>query len=514
MASDANSTTDQGLRKNSLGLIECAVMSAAFMGPASVIFFSTSFNATFSGAAFPLSFLIAMIASLLIANTVAQFARKIASAGAFFSYTTAGLGATAGFLVGWMVVFAYAAFEPGAYGLFGSFISDVINDLAGVSIHWWIIALATGALVTTLSMLGVLESLRAGLLFLIFEACCILLIVGVIFANGASPNELSLEPFNPHNSPTGWSGIFLGAIWGMFGFIGFEGATTLGEETRMARKRIPLAVVGTVIVVGLFYVLTTYSESVAFGTDAAGVKNLTESANPWVTIADHYLGTPGKILVYIAGTTGILGVWIAIHNAVTRVMYGMGRSGVLPRALAYTHPKYRTPWVAIAVEEVIAVTLVLWIGLSDGPLSVYGYLGVLGTIGVMFVYGFLAIGVGRMYWRDYRSEFNAFLHVILPVSSLGLIGVMLWKNVTASTVHPYNLLPWIAAGYLLVGFGVAIYLNKRKPGVMTALAEEFSDHGSDDADAAHEAPHPSPRVAPGRAGDNLALPNEQTGADL
>lgn len=510
MAPVANTANDQGLRENSLGLIECAVMSAAFMGPASVIFFSTSFNATFSGAAFPLSFLIAMIASLLIANTVAQFARKMASAGAFFSYTTAGLGAPAGFLVGWMVIFAYASFEPGAYGLFGNFISNVIGDLTGASIQWWVIALAAGALVTTLSMLGVLESLRAGLLFLVFEACCILLIVGVILANRASPNELSLEPFNPHNSPTGWSGIFLGAIWGMFGFIGFEGATTLGEETHLARKRIPLAVVGTVIVVGLFYVLATYTQSVAFGTDAAGVKALTESGNPWVTIADRYLGAPGKILVYIAGTTGILGVWIAIHNAVTRVMYGMGRSGVLPKILAYTHPKYRTPWVAIVVEEVIAVTLVLWVGLSDGPLSVYGYLGVLGTIGVMFVYGFLAVGVGRMYWRDYRAEFSMVLHVLLPIGSLGLIGVMLWENVTATNEYPYNLLPWIAAGYLLIGIGIAVYLRTKKPGVMKALAEEFSDHGSD---AVLDTPQHSSRRAASADG-SFALLNPTPEEDL
>jgi amino acid transporter len=472
---------DKGLRKNSLGLMECAVMSAAFMGPASVIFFSTSFNARFAGAAFPLAFLVAMIATLLIASTVAQFARKMASAGSFFSYTTAGLGVTAGFLVGWMVIFAYATFEAASYGLFANFFTGVIADLADVGIAWWVVALVGGAIVTTLSLLGVLESLRVGLLFLIFEACLILLIVGVIFFNGASPNELSLEPFKPSNSPTGWDGIFLGAIWGMFGFIGFEGATTLGEEARAPRKTIPLAVIGTVVVVGVFYVLATYAQSVAWGTSPEQVKALIESGEPWVVIATHYLGTTGKILVYLAATSGILGVWIAIHNAVTRVLYGMGRSGVLPKALAYTHPKYRTPWVAIAVEEVIAVTLVLWIGLaSDGPLSVYGYMGILGTIGVMFVYGFLAVAVGRFYWRDYRGEFSVLLHAILPIASMGLIGVMLWKNVTSSSGFPYNILPWIAVVYLLVGIATAIYLNTKRPGTMSAVAAEFSEHGVDE----------------------------------
>lgn len=472
MATVARSTTDRGLRKNSLGLIECAVMSAAFMGPASVIFFSTSFNASFSGSAFPLSFMIAMVAALLIANTVAQYARKIASAGAFFSYATAGLGPTAGFLVGWMIVFAYAAFEPGAYGLFGSFIEGILED-SGIGLPWWVIALVAGTLVTTLSLLGILESLKTGLLFLIFEACCILLIVGFIFGNGAAQNELTLEPFNPENSPTGWNGIFLGAIWGMFGFIGFEGATTLGEEARMARKKIPMAVIGAVVVVGLFYVLVTYAQSTAWGTSPAQVATLIQSGQPWTVIAEDYLGWPGKILVYIAGVSGILGVWIAIHNAVVRVMYGMGRSGVLPKALNWTHPRFRTPWVAIICEEVIAVTAVLWIGLNDGPLSVYGYTGVLGTIGVMFVYGILAVGVGRFYWRNHRSEFNILLHLILPLGSLVLIALMLWNNVTASTEFPFNVLPYIAGAYFLVGIGVAVFL-KGRPGVMSSLAAEFA----------------------------------------
>jgi amino acid transporter len=413
-----------------------------------------------------------MIASLLIANSVAQYARKMASAGAFYTYTVAALGPVAGFLAGWMVLFGYAVFEPSSYGIFGNYVQSIFAS-EGIHVSWWVFALGAGAVITALSIFGILESLRVGLVFLIFEAVTVLVIVAFIFGHHAAPHHLSLAPFKPSSSPTGWHGIFLGAVWGMFGFIGFEGSATLGEETRLARRFIPIAVIGTVVVVGLYYILVTYAESVAWGTSATAAKHLAASGEPWVILASRYLGTWGRVLVYVAGTTSILGVWIAIHNSVIRIAYGMGRSGVLPRQLGRTHRRFRTPWVAILVEEAIAVAIVVWVGIQSGPLNIYGYTGVLGTLGVMVMYALINVGIGRFYWLHFRKDFNIFVHALIPAGGLVFIVIMEYEEVVSNTAGPYRWFPYLTGGYLLLGLLIALWYRIRRPALLASVATEL-----------------------------------------
>eukprot|EP01035_Chromulina_nebulosa_P068440 gene68440-93785_t len=83
----------------------------------------------------------------------------------------------------------------------------------------------------------------------------------------------------------GWSGIGLALVFTVLSFAGFESATTLAEETRNPLRAIPLAVLGTVLFAGIFYVFAAYAEVVGYGAEGNAI--LCETVHPLSTLAEH-----------------------------------------------------------------------------------------------------------------------------------------------------------------------------------------------------------------------------------
>ena len=113
----------------------------------------------------------------------------------------------------------------------------------------------------------------------------------VIAKGGASGN--SLEPFNPSNSLGGQHGFWIAVVYTIFAFTGFESAATLGEEVKRPRRTIPLAVIGTVLAIGIFEVLMSYATVIGYGTSKHDVVTLTTSASPIPTPCDAAMPAPG-----------------------------------------------------------------------------------------------------------------------------------------------------------------------------------------------------------------------------
>src|SRR5262245_29057785 len=92
------------------------------MAPALAVVLNAPAAAPAAGGALPLVFLIAFVASLLVGNTVATFARLLPpSAGSFYGFASRGLGPAGGFAAGWLLAFGYAAFAPGLFTALGDF---------------------------------------------------------------------------------------------------------------------------------------------------------------------------------------------------------------------------------------------------------------------------------------------------------------------------------------------------------------------------------------------------------
>ena len=164
------------------------------------------------------------------------------------------LGPGGGFVTGWLLAFGYAAFAPGLFAAFGDFAADYSRSRLGIDLPWWAFSVAGLAVVMALSVRGIRAAVRVELVLLVVEMGVFLVLAAIVLFDAGGGR--ALEGFSVRASPTGWSGVGVGVVFGVLSFVGFDAAATLGEETRDARRIVPLAVGGTLAVCGLFYRVT------------------------------------------------------------------------------------------------------------------------------------------------------------------------------------------------------------------------------------------------------------------
>ena len=228
------------LRKDAITVIGAVVLSMAFMGPATSVFFNTQPAAGGAGYALPLALLLALIVCVLVASAIGAFAQKIPTAGFAYTFNTHGFGKRGGFMSGWILAFAYAMVGPMLLSAIGELSSQFLHTQLNLNIPWWIFTIAFALILWGIGMLGISRSATTALVFLVLEVGVMLALFATIFAKGGAQG-VTFAPFNPANALGGLSGLGIGLLWGILYFVGFESAGTLGEETRNARRSIPVA---------------------------------------------------------------------------------------------------------------------------------------------------------------------------------------------------------------------------------------------------------------------------------
>ncbi|MGN6088674.1 MAG: APC family permease [Actinomycetales bacterium] len=446
------------LKTGAVGVGGAVIMSAALMGPAVSVYFNPQLVAGFSGAAMPLVMLLSLIASLIVANGVRAMAAEAPSAGAFYTYVSRGLGPRSGFVTGVLMFVAYALLVPAELALIGVFTQDVLKDY-GVSIHWSIISIFFTALMLYLSWEGISSSLKTALALFTAEVAVILVLAVIVLAKGGA-HGLTPAPFNPGESPKGLSGLALGMVFGVLSFVGFEAAATLGEEVREPRRNVPRGILFSLLLVGGIYVFTTYAEMVGFGVDS--VDKLTGDTAPWTTLAATYAPWL-KLLISLAGISSIFAVTMNSHNGIARILFAMGREGMLPEALSRVHPKHRTPSVAILANTAFALLVTLVVGFAAGPFDTYAYLGSLLTLGIIPVYILTNAACIRWFSTVAANRRNVLSHIVLPVLGILVMFIPVYGLLWPVPDPPYNYFPYIIVAVIIVSALIANALGKRRP---------------------------------------------------
>jgi amino acid transporter len=459
------------LSGGSIGTGGAVVQSAALIGPAAGATAGMVFIASESGFASAFAMLVGMIFSLCLAFVIAEFARKLPAAGSFYTYLTQAFGPKVGFVTGVMLFGAYVLLLPFQLCFFGTFVSDYLGN-HGVHIDWqWFAAalvLFTGALVAS----GISPSLRVGLLFLGFEIVVFTVIALVIVVNGGDAG-LSLQPFNPGQSAQGFEGIIYGLVFAIFAFVGFESATTLGEEAHDAHRTIPRAVVVTTIVIGLFYTLLIYSGVVGFGLDKAGLQKLQTDGTPFATLAVKFAGSWLGTLSIIAVITSFIALNIVTVTAASRMIYSMGRDRMLPGWFSTVNAR-RAPARAVAAVTLFALVVPLVLGSIYAPGDVASWAAYIATLFFIAAYLLLVVGVVKFYREQHRSEFSPVRHGLVPLAGLIGVGIVTYGNVHPTPPSPLRYFIWATLATILAAIVVAVILERRNPDRLVSAGQLFA----------------------------------------
>lgn len=480
------------LEKNVLSVPNGIALAAAAMAPVIAVVLNAPAAGPVAGAALPLSFLLAFIACLFVGNSVVQFARRLPSAGSFYTFNSHGLGKTAGFFTGWLFWIGYAILSPGLFTALGAFAHDYVASTFNADVPWWVFSLVCMSIVVGLSVRSIKASVQVDLTLLIIEVFVFLLLAVIAIVRAGSNNTVTV--FTPSASPTGFSGVGLGVVFGILSFIGFDAAATLGEETRNPRRNVPLAVGGALIMVGVFYVFIMYALTVGYGlTNPANFQAFLSDPNPIVTLAHN--NTPWlQQIIDICALAGLFSCLLAIHNTTIRIIFSMGRDKVLPGWLGKVHSRWFSPYTAIIAQTIFTLVLGFGIGLWLGPgaTGAYGFTGAIGTVAIVIVYMMCNIALIRYFFR--LPERNWLLHIIIPILGVAALAYPLWAVAQPGQAYPYNLVPYIVIAWLVVGVITYVYFRTSAPEKLTALGSFLAeDSPSEDRlmleDATHSAHH-------------------------
>jgi amino acid transporter len=459
------------LHAGSIGVVAAIAASAAFIAPAVSVTAGNVFLAGFTGAASPLAYIVGTLVCIALAIVIVDFAKKLPSAGSFYTYLTRAFGARAGFVTGVLLFGAYVILLPLQAAFFGTFTSGVAAS-AGLHVPWQVWAIVLMAISTTCALVGARPSLRIGLVGVTFELALFTILSLVIVIKGGHTGN-SVQPFEFSHSFQGVPGILLATVYTIFGFVGFESATTLGEEAKNPRRTIPRAVLGTCIVIGVFYVLSSYAEVIGFGISPSGLHELQNNLTPFTSLSHAYIGGWYATLINIATISSFIALNIATVTCGSRMIFAMGRDGVLPRAFAKVNG-HRSPSVAALAVGMWGVLVPLVAGGIWGAENSASWFSYLATLLLVGAYAMLAVGVVRFYRRDYRSEFSWLRHGFVPLLALAGIGCVLYGNIHPLPPAPLRYFIYVAIAIAIGAYLVAACLDRRNPQLMREAGQLFA----------------------------------------
>ncbi|TDB96717.1 amino acid permease [Nonomuraea longispora] len=349
-----------------------------------------------AGPAVVVSFVLAAFTALLSALSYAELAGTIPVSGSSYSYAYATLGELVAWVCGWCLMLEYAVSVAAVSVGWGEYLNSFLRSLAGFTLPDAITrspgqdggvvnvtAILIVLLATWLLLHGASESARANAVFVLIKIAVLLFFCAVAFTAFRSGNLAPLAPM-------GVAGITAAASQVFFSYIGFDAASTAGEEAKNPRRDLPLAIVFSLAIVTLVYVLVALA--------AVGAMPWTEfdpdsTEASLAYIADLAMGAtwPG-LIVSFGAVIAIASVVLTVMYGQTRILFAMSRDGLIPRVFQKVDPRRQVP---VANTFIVALFISVLAGLV--PL---GQLAEATSIGTLFAFAIVNVGVLVLRYRS------------------------------------------------------------------------------------------------------------------
>jgi APA family basic amino acid/polyamine antiporter len=433
-------------------------------------------GAAVAGPAVILSFVLAAVACSFSALSYAELASSIPVAGSAYTYTYATLGEIVAWIIGWDLILEYgvsvAAIAVGWGGNLNAFLDSAFgvalpDAIAKSPEDGGILNLPAVFIVLAITLLlvrGVTESARVNMVMVIIKLSVLLFFIVVAFANFGTGN---FQPFMPQ----GVDGVTSAAAIIFFAYIGFDAVSTGSEEARNPAKDLPLAIIGSLVICTIFYVLTAVG---ALGV--ASPAQMESSDAPLAAALDEGAGIGWAAgILALGAVVAITSVVLVIMYGQTRIFFAMCRDGLLPERLASVNQRYGTPAkLTIGLGILIAILAALV------PLSEIVKLVNIGTL-----FAFVLVNIGVIILRRTRPDMPRPYRVpwspVLPILGV-LFAVYLMSDLPLDTWIRFVV--WLVVGiviYFTYGYRNSRVRKEAAAGPTPGWAREH-DRGPDDGD--------------------------------
>lgn len=343
-----------------LGLWDVVLYGVLFM----VIIAPHSIWGLVSQQALGMSTLVYIVGFVAIGFTALSYMRmsnRFPIAGSVYSYVQRGINPHVGFISGWLILLDYCITPALLYVMVANWGTMLVP---GSPWYLWVVAFI--ALNTFVNIRGISMSRGIDVIIFIIEVLAVIAFVALgtqFILGGGGAGEFNLDPIWQEGKVDGHflaAGISIAAL----NFLGFDGISTLAEETERPEKNIGRGILIALCIIIVMFCVQTYMASLIQPDWASWSE---EHANNAFFYGCQLIG--GDIFMKIMLVINIVAIGIAnIMNAqmaASRLLYSMGRDKVIPHVFGKVHPKYQTPWVGALFIGAVALVLSLILTMAD-----------------------------------------------------------------------------------------------------------------------------------------------------
>jgi len=423
------STQRTELQANALGLLTTSALTAAYMAPALSIYALFGPMTNDAGQAVGFVMFLGLLMTLPSIVSFGMLAKEMPSAGGVYAWARRALGDAVGLWVGLATASYYVLTVIFPPIVFGQFFNEVLKTVGLQTNVWTWLAGAVLSLVIAgyVTYRGIVISSKTAFMMLLTELAVVVALAMTFLVAAILNDTFTWAPVTPTAAKEEWSGIFLALPLALLAMV-CDAVTPTSEETKDATRTIPLAMVLTCVMVGVWYVVGF--SAFAMATTEGEIARLSKQAfaTPIIPLAEPYWGS-FKILVTITGMTASIGALVPCSTAASRVLFAMGRDGTLPRWLGYVHPGTRAPWHALHVVFAVTTLAVVPVALIVGATHTINWWG--GCFGWFIAVVYIAANASNVvfYWRFRRDRFHWLWNAIVPLIGFGAQCIVLWRVV-------------------------------------------------------------------------------------
>lgn len=417
-----------------------------------------------AGPAIWLSFVIAGVAAMLSALSYAEMAGLVPVAGSSYSYTYATLGEGMAWICGWCLVLEYAVSVAAVAVGAGQYINEMFDSLGftlpdaiaqppGEGGLFNVPAVVVVLFATLLLTRGVSESARVNTAIVVLKCLILVFFCAVAFTAFRAGN------FSPL-APMGVAGISAASSKVFFSFIGFDAASTAGEEARDPQRDMPRAIVASMLIITTLYVLVAVA--------AVGARHwqwFGDAEAPLVQIVREITGQSWVAVIFaITSVLAVVSVVLTVLYGQIRILLSMSRDGLVPQAFGRVSPKNGVPVIGTLIVGVV-------VALVSGLVPL-GALADATSIGTLFAFVFVNIAV--VYLRRARPEMpRGFRVPLFPLTPLlgALVCLYLMVNLDGVTWRVFGV--WMLVGILVY----LLYSRRHSRLAATTVTDSVDEKG-------------------------------------
>ncbi len=358
-----------------------------------------------------LAFALCGLVAVLIAFCMSELSTGMPLSGGGYLFIVRAFGPMMGTVMGWCLwlslIFASAFYMIG----FGYYVTDILP----IS-HVWLALIMTG-LLTGLNIIGAKETggtqnvIVAGLLV----ALTVFFVRAVI--------EVDMENLRPLIPPEiGVSGFLVVTPVLFVTFMGFAEIAAVSEEIKNPDRNLPIAVIGSVVVVTVIYCIVEFCVVGLLRYDDPKMA----SETILMEMARMLMGKTGYYLILLGGIFATVSSANASIMAASRISFAMGRDRLMPDCLNKIHPRFRTPYRSIFVTGGLTMFLLVILG---------SHLELIAEVGAflsLLLYAFISLACMVMRHAEldwYKPSFKTPLYPAVPI--LGLLGCLFVMGITS-----------------------------------------------------------------------------------